>query len=105
MVVRVIIRPNAELDTLSAESWYRNQRDELGDQFLVALDASVEAIGQAPERFPLVYRGFRRALLHRFPYALFFSLAGDRAFLVACLHQRRNPAFVRRRLRGERGAT
>ncbi len=103
-MLRLIIRPSAELDVTSAEHWYRNQRDDLGDQFLSAIDAIVEAISAVPERFPIVYRGFRRALLQRFPYAVFFSLQPNVVFLVACIHQRRNPGFVRRRLRREGGA-
>ncbi len=103
MSVRLIIRPAAELDIISAESWYRVRVEELGDQFVAALDASVDAISLEPERFPVVYRGFRRALLRRFPYAVFFSATPTVVFLVACIHLRRDPRFVRERLRREGG--
>jgi plasmid stabilization system protein ParE len=46
---------------------------------------------------PAVHRHVRRALIHRFPYALYFTLAADRIEVVAVLHTRRDPTTWRRR--------
>lgn len=51
------------------------------------------AIGTLPASFPLVHRTVRRALLRRFPYAVFFVEQGDAEVVVlAVLHQASDPA-------------
>jgi plasmid stabilization system protein ParE len=75
----LIIRPRAEEDVLSSRDWYRRQREGLDIEFQEALDQTVATVAEDPERFPVVYRGnLRRALLHRFPYAVFFLISGER---------------------------
>jgi len=44
-----------------------------------------------PERYPLVRGTVRRALLRRFPYAVFFVATADFVSVLACMHARRDP--------------
>jgi hypothetical protein len=48
----VVLRPQAGTEAHRAKSWYDEQVRGLGDQFVLALDAAIEAIGQRPEAFP-----------------------------------------------------
>ena len=45
---------------------------------------------QRPEMFPVVYRTARRALLNRFPYAVYFLLTDDLIVVIAFFHGRQN---------------
>jgi plasmid stabilization system protein ParE len=83
--------PEGEADAKDAQAWYTNIRSELGEQFALALDATVEAIAKNPLQFPVVYRNRRRAGVRRFPYGLFFELQEHRIVVIACFHGRRNP--------------
>ena len=82
MTLRVRIRPEAQRDIVSSARWYESREPELGVEFWGSLDRVVEAIREDPERFPMVYREFRRALLRRFPYSVFFRL-GPKENVVA----------------------
>ena len=44
-----------------------------------------------PERFPVVHLTCRRALLRRFPYAIYYVAAAESVSVVACMHARRDP--------------
>jgi plasmid stabilization system protein ParE len=44
-----------------------------------------------PERFPVVRGTCRRALLRRFPYAVYFVPTAEVIQVIACLHASRNP--------------
>jgi plasmid stabilization system protein ParE len=57
----------------------------------------VERIAQNPLQFPEIGSGVRRALLQRFPYALYFIVAAS-PVLIAVLHQRRHPERLKQRL-------
>ena len=55
------------------------------------IDALTERLSTNPQQFPIVFTKVRRALLRRFPYALFFAAAGDALFVIACFHASRDP--------------
>jgi len=66
-MARLKVRPEAELEALEAASWYDGERAGLGMELLGELRATFARIEEGPQRFPVVFREFRRAILHRFP--------------------------------------
>ncbi len=70
--MRLIIRPDAEIDIAEGYGWYEQQRDGLGVEFMEEVSAVINAIHAEPLRFPKTFRQLRRALVHRFPYGVFF---------------------------------
>ena len=89
--MQCIVRPAAAADIDEAFLWYETQRPGLGREFLAAADTLIDAIVEHPLRYPVVRRNTRRALLRRFPYALYFRIYDDVIVVVACMHGRRNP--------------
>jgi toxin ParE1/3/4 len=55
-------------------------------------------ISENPLIYPDVHRGVRRALVRRFPYAVFYRLRGEGVQVIAVLHQARNPPSWKRRI-------
>jgi plasmid stabilization system protein ParE len=96
--IRIVIRRSAAADIAEAHSWYEAQRAGLGTKFLDEVEWTLERVGTDPSRFPIVFRDARRALVRRFPYAIYFRLAGDRARVLAVVHQSRDPRTWKQRL-------
>ncbi len=94
---KVVIKPLAEQDALNAAKWYNEVRIGLGDEFLLALDAKINAIQRNPNQFKLVYKGVRRALTERFPFGIFYIIEIDKIYIIAIVHTRRNPLFWKKR--------
>ena len=70
--MRALIRhPLLRLDLQEAYDWYESRRSGLGEEFLTSVDACVAGIRRRPEMYAVVHAGFRRAMLRRFPYAVF----------------------------------
>ena len=88
----------AEADLTEALDWYDAQSAGLGDRLLAELEAAKDRVAENPLQFPVIYKVCRRALLRRFPYALFFRLRGNDLQVIACFHMRRNPRRWRSRL-------
>ncbi len=86
------IRAPAQADMANAARWYEARDKGLGAEFLRAVDACLSAIQRSPERHPHVHPRVRRALLRRFPYAVFNVLGEQRIDVIACLHVRRRPS-------------
>lgn len=88
---RVVVLPAARADLRDAQSWYERQSPGLGIRFRAAVDEQMQRLDDDPMRFPQVLKDIRRVRLNRFPYALFFRVAGDKAAVMACFHARRDP--------------
>ncbi len=81
----------AEMDITNAAVWYEQRSPGLGFQFLDAVNETIEAVFGAPRRFPEVHLDNRRALLSRFPYAIFFFIDEPFVRVTACSHVRQDP--------------
>jgi hypothetical protein len=55
-------------------------------------------IVEHPRHFPVVYRGVRRALTRRFPFAVFFVLEPERIIVLAIHRQSSDPRRWKDRL-------
>ena len=91
------VRPLAEADVQAAFDWYEAQAQGLGHEFLRALDVCYATIERWPEAYPVVYREFRRALLRRFPYLVYYRASATVIEVVACVHGKQHPRRWRRR--------
>ncbi|HEX8152104.1 MAG TPA: type II toxin-antitoxin system RelE/ParE family toxin [Thermoanaerobaculia bacterium] len=97
MTRRVVVRAAAKRDIREARAWYSGISRALGDDVIAAIDEAIARATEYPEAFPVVRQGFRRVLLRRFPYALFYVLRDDRLIVAAVLHQARDPFLLDRR--------
>ena len=91
MAVEGVFQPEFEKDLADAYDWYERQEPGLGDQFLTCVEASVRAITHYPESCPKVYREFRRALVRRFPYAVFYEHSVGVVTFFGVFHTSRRP--------------
>lgn len=94
---RLIAEPGADLDIVAAFDWYEKEQNGLGRQFLDEVRATYDRIADGPLAYQDVRAGIRRALVRRFPYAVYFAVEADAVVVLAVLHVNRNPAEWQRR--------
>jgi toxin ParE1/3/4 len=97
MNVRVL--PEAFDDLSSAIEYYDAQRNGLGSEFMVLFRSSVADIVRNPSLHRTLYREFRRRILKRFPYGIYYRIYEDEIIISLIFHLARNPAILRRILR------
>jgi plasmid stabilization system protein ParE len=97
---RLLFAPDVEQDLLEAYEWYQERRDGLGDEFLTCVEACIQAILRNPESHTTIYQDYRRALVRRFPYSVFYEYLGSTVIVQAVFHNARNPEKWRRRSPG-----
>ncbi len=100
MAADLIIAPEAEGDLAAAYAWYERQRVGLGEDFLGCVDACIQAIRRTPKMHTLIHENYRRGLVRRFPYAVFYehTEANDTVVVYCVFHTSRDPAKWRERL-------
>ena len=87
---QVTIRATARVDLREARDWYDGRRDGLGNEFLLAVADAMLALEEAPQRYPIYYRDFRRVLTDRFPYKIFYRIEGEAVIVYRVLHGARD---------------
>jgi len=98
MAAELVVAPEAEQDIGDAYAWYENRRHGLGEEFLSCVDACIQRICRMPELHAKVHEDYRRALVRRFPYVIFYEYAGGTVTVYCVFHTSRNPDKWRERL-------
>jgi toxin ParE1/3/4 len=89
---RLVAEPAADLEVEAALTWHQNERAGLGLEFLDELRSPMVEIADGPHKYRELRSGIRRALLRRFPYAVYFSVEAQVVVVLAVLHAHRDPA-------------
>ncbi|MDD2710655.1 MAG: type II toxin-antitoxin system RelE/ParE family toxin [Verrucomicrobiae bacterium] len=100
MTETLILLPEAKADVANAYRWYENQSQGLGMEFLRCVETTLLSIQRTPFIHPCVYEFCRRALVRRFPFAIFFELEQDqnRCVVYSIFHCSQNPQKWQNRL-------
>ena len=89
MIIRFSSDADAEL--AEARQWYAHQRQDLDLEFMDSVDEALTLVVRNPHLYPIVYRNLRRAVVRRFPFAIFFDIREDEIQVIAVFHSRRDP--------------
>ena len=98
MAARLVLAPGTELDIAEAYVWYEDRRTGLGEEFLSSVEACMEGVRRHPETHPIVHDAYRRALIRRFPYGVFYGREEETVIVYAVFHTSRDPEKWRQRL-------
>ncbi len=99
MAAKLVIAPEVEQDLAESYTWYENRRLGLGEEFLGCVDACIESIRRTPEIYEVVYDNYRRGLVRRFPFEIFYEYADNVATVYSVFHCSRDPEKWRQNLR------
>ena len=86
----MLVQPEATSDIALAVKWYEARQRGLGKAFLSEIEGTFRRIVKGPRRYRVAHRRLRRALVRRFPYAVYFAEAGNDITVIAVLHQARD---------------
>jgi toxin ParE1/3/4 len=97
VTLQLIVSEEARADIVEAVSWLRDRSPTLPPRFEDELESAYASILEHPMLYPVIYRKFRRALLHRFPYSVFYIVEAPIVLVVAVVHQSRDESTWKRR--------
>ena len=96
---QIIVRPEAEQEVQQAFDWYEEQSEGLGLEFLRAIEACLSGITRNPFAYTVAkVPNVRRALVRRFPYALFYLVDDEAIVVIAVFNVKRRPIDWSRRV-------
>ena len=96
---QLIVRPEAEREVQQAFDWYEEQSKGLGLEFLRAIEACLSGVTRNPFAYTVVkIPNVRRAVIRRFPYALFYLIDDESIVVIAVFNVKRRPIDWLRRI-------
>ena len=91
----IVFAPDASEELGAAVGWYEEKAAGLGERFLLHVEDALQLVAETPAGFPKWEKAphFRRAVVQRFPYLVFYREFPDRVEVVAVAHGARMPGY------------
>jgi len=89
------VLPEAEAELVAAAEWYEQRRAGLGAELIAAIDSALDQILDAPLACPVwrTDQPYRKLVVRRFPYVVFFVVSEGDVEVVAFAHAKRKPGY------------
>jgi hypothetical protein len=97
--MRLLVLDAARDDLIAGFDFYEAREQGIGDHFLACLYSDVESLRIFGGIHRRVYKNLQRSLSKRFPFAIYYTVENDAVIVRAILDCRRNPSWIRSRLR------
>lgn len=101
MSYALIIRRRAEHDMAEAGLWYETRRPGTALYFIRCVDAAIALITRHPESGSIQFGAFRRILVSRFPFGVFYTIEHETIVVHGVFHNSRDPHKIRELLESE----
>lgn len=87
----VIFTSFAKSQYREAHNWYETAQAGLGEQFANQVDDALLRVRRNPAQFKIAAKQYRRVLLKRFPYEMFFEFNNEQVIIYSVFHTSQNP--------------
>ena len=96
--MRIVILRSAIEDLARGRDFYDQQGEGLGDYFEESLTADIDSL-RLYAGVHVTANGYYRMLSDRLPYAVYYEIVGEQIRIRAVLDCRRDPKWIRSRIR------
>ncbi len=98
--MKVRILRSASQDLVEGFHFYEKQAEGIGGYFLDTLYSDIDSLIINTGIHPVCFGRYHRLLSTRFPFAIYYRTIEDIVYVYAVLDCRRNPAWMRKKLKG-----
>lgn len=96
--MKIEILDEAQQDLIEGFQFYESREAGVGSYFLDCLFSDIDSLLPFAGIHQVVF-GYHRSLSKRFPFAIYYDIVGELIRVHAVLDCRRNPTWIRDRLR------
>jgi toxin ParE1/3/4 len=95
--MKYVFHPEALNEYAEAVQYYMQQRKEIAQAFINAVEDSIYRIKESPSRWGIVDEDVRRCLTRKFPYGILYTVEEDYILILAVMHCSREPGYWKER--------
>ena len=96
--MKVVVLDEAERVLEDGYWFYENQQEGVGSYFLTQILSDLDSLLRYAAIHQVWFRRYHRMLSRRFPFGIYYIVAGSEIRVHAVLDMRQNPASIRQRL-------
>lgn len=86
--------PEVEEDVFNGYAWYEEKAPGLGEEFMRMFHSCIAEIARNPFQYMIIEGEFRRCLMRRFPYAVYFRVNDNQIIVCGSFHCAREPLRI-----------
>jgi plasmid stabilization system protein ParE len=91
--MRYVFHPEALAEYAEAVQYYTQQRVEVAQAFIDAIEDAVYRIRESPTRYMVIDEEIRRCMTRKFPYGIIYTIEQDYILILAVMHCSREPEY------------
>lgn len=95
--MRYVFHPQALTEYTEAVQYYLEQRVEVAQAFIDAIEDAVYRIRESPTRYIVIDEDVRRCMTRKFPYGILYTIEQDYILILAVMHCSREPGYWKKR--------
>ena len=78
---------------LDARDYYDDLVYRLGEEFVIEVERCLNIIKTNPLAYPVLKQNVRKAVVIKFPFSILYRVEKDNIYILAVMHQKRNPKY------------
>ena len=94
--MKYVFHPEALTEYADAVRYYTEQRTEVAQAFIDAIEDAVYRVRESPTRYNAI-DDVRRCMTRRFPYGILYTIEQDYILILAVMHCSREPGYWKSR--------
>ncbi|MGF1513984.1 MAG: type II toxin-antitoxin system RelE/ParE family toxin [Elainellaceae cyanobacterium] len=95
--MRCVFHPEALNEYAEAVQYYTEQRVEVAQAFINAVEDTIYRTRESPSRYTVVDDDIRRCMARKFPYGILCTTEQDYILILAVMHCSREPGYWKSR--------
>lgn len=95
--MKYAFHPEALTEYAEAVQYYAEQRTEVAQAFIDAVEDAVYRIRESPTRYVVIDEDVRRCMTRRFPYGILYTIEPDYILILSVMHCSREPGYWKSR--------
>jgi toxin ParE1/3/4 len=91
--MRYVFHPEALIEYSEAVQYYQQQRVEVAQAFINAIEDAIYRVRESPTRYIVIDEDIRRCMTRKFPYGILYTIEQDYILILAVMHCSREPGY------------
>jgi plasmid stabilization system protein ParE len=71
---------------------YEKEKEGLGEEFAECVQEQIAFLEMNPKIHGKVFKDVRKSVVRRFPFCIYYTIEGDRVYIISVFHTKQDPA-------------
>ncbi len=91
---KLLFDDDIKINLRDAYEWYERKKEGLGDDFLEAIQKSLDSISVSATHYSYTDENKRRITVRKFPYKIIYQIFGNEIYVSGIFHFKQNKCLI-----------